>query len=159
MIIPNIKILQTEIKDISEIEFPPILYKYRNWNDPYNKTTLTKREFYFAAPSSFEDKFDCKNPLRYDLLSDDELIKQYVTVISEEFPKWNEDTVLGEAKERLANSPMKNKDLYDKTKSDIQKGYDQRLGVLSLTADPKNSKMWQKYAADHTGFCIGIDPK
>ena len=60
--------------NISNDEFmnktPKILYKYRSWSNENHKSILLKREVYFAPPSSFTDKYDCKIPTRYDLLTE-----------------------------------------------------------------------------------------
>jgi hypothetical protein len=39
------------------------------------------------------------------------------------------------------------------------KQFDDMAGVLSLTAYPAEERMWHKYSIDHTGFCVGFDPK
>ncbi len=36
------------------------IYKYQDWNNDYNKRTLTHNEIYFAKPSQFNDPFDCR---------------------------------------------------------------------------------------------------
>tara|TARA_B110000967_G_C18638587_1_gene437318 strand:+ start:418 stop:687 length:270 start_codon:yes stop_codon:yes gene_type:complete len=54
---------------LDDIEFPEILYKYRNWDDPYNKRFINEREVFMASPNQFEDKLDCKLPIRYDLMT------------------------------------------------------------------------------------------
>lgn len=33
------------------------------------------------------------------------------------------------------------------------------MGILSLTADPCNIKMWEKYSNNHQGFCLGFNSK
>ncbi len=44
-------------------EQPSILCKYRDWSNLSHRTVLTKRELYYAPPSSFEDLTDCRNDL------------------------------------------------------------------------------------------------
>ena len=58
-------------------ETPSILYKYRMWSDSYHKTILTKKAIYHARPTSFEDKKDCKNLKRYDLLTPLDIYNKY----------------------------------------------------------------------------------
>lgn len=48
-------------RTLDTIEFPPILYKYRSWNDEYNKRFITEKEVFLSSPKQFEDEFDCKN--------------------------------------------------------------------------------------------------
>lgn len=58
----------SEIYSVENIKknFPEILYKYRDWSDPFHKTILTNQELFFAAPDRFLDKNDCRFPIEWD---------------------------------------------------------------------------------------------
>ena len=64
-----IEVTKIEEKNFADMEFPPVVYKYRNWNDQNHKTIITQKEVFFASPSSFDDPHDCRIPIRHDLLS------------------------------------------------------------------------------------------
>ena len=61
------------------------------------------------------------------------------------------------AKIWFARSPLKDKNHIQQTQRDHFIEFDNIFGVLSLTANPKNYKMWEKYSNNHTGFCVGFD--
>ena len=67
----------TPFEEIEDI--PPIIYKYRDWQDDYHKKIITDYQVFFAEPKSFKDPEDCKNPIRYDLLSTREIYEKYLT--------------------------------------------------------------------------------
>lgn len=41
---------------------PKILYKYRDWNNRWDKDIILSNKIYFASPASFEDELDCNVP-------------------------------------------------------------------------------------------------
>jgi hypothetical protein len=73
-------------KTFEEMNLPDTIYKYRNWDDPFHKTIITQQEVYFAKPTSFEDPLDCKNPVRYDLLTDKDIYNHYLDHSKEKYP-------------------------------------------------------------------------
>ena len=57
--------ITTELTDGLKFDYPPILYKYRDWENDYHKEVLTNGTLYLASPSSFEDIKDCNVPEKY----------------------------------------------------------------------------------------------
>jgi hypothetical protein len=51
-------------KDIIE-KAPPIIYKYRTWEDNWHKKIITDREIWFAHPHTLNDPYDVRPPLNY----------------------------------------------------------------------------------------------
>ncbi|MES2874336.1 MAG: DUF2971 domain-containing protein [Bacteroidota bacterium] len=45
-----------------------------------------------------------------------------------------------------------------KAKEDLDM-MDNLLGVLSLTIEPSESRLWDEYGKNHTGFCVEFDPR
>ena len=91
---------------------PVILCKYRDWSNIYHRTIITKRELYFAPPSSFEDVTDCRN----------------------DCVEFSED-------ERKINFQE----------------FDKRCGILSMTKNQENRKLWEVYADNYRGFLVAFD--
>ena len=91
---------------------PVTLCKYRDWSNLYHRTILTKRELYFAPPSSFEDVTDCRN-----------------------------DCVEFSEAERKINFQE----------------FDKRCGILSMTKNQDNRKLWEVYADNYRGFLVAFD--
>ena len=54
---------------------------------------------------------------------------------------------------------MKDKNHIETTRAYFDKEFDDRFGVLSLTANCQNLSMWEKYSDNHNGFCVGFHPK
>ena len=67
-------------------DFPPILYKYRRWDDLYHKRILENNELYLSSPKHFNDPFDCRIPEDYYLLNNDDLKNQYIEKLLSEQP-------------------------------------------------------------------------
>ena len=140
-----------------QADLPETLYKYRDWNAPHHNTILTRREVYFAAPDTFEDKMDCKNPIRYDLLSTKEK-RQFVShrIYSEGLSR---QARRAKAKELARNSNLNDKASIEKHNEETFIEYCKRAGVLSLTANPLSIELWERYSHNHEGFCVGFETK
>lgn len=151
------KVIVSE-KTFEEMDLPETIYKYRIWNEPFHKAIITKQEVFFAAPTSFEDPLDCKNLIRYDLLTDEEIYSYYLKDSKEKHPERTRQQHRAYARELSEKSPMKDKVYVKERVEQDFKEYDERLGILSLTANPANEAMWIKYANNHDGFVIGFNP-
>ncbi len=63
------------LKELPE-DFPKILYKFRYFDEKgYHLRILTDNEIFFASPKLFNDPFDCRIPVRYDLGNRDQKIR------------------------------------------------------------------------------------
>ena len=142
--------------DFEEMDLPPILYKYCDWNNPYYKRILSHREVYLTPPSKFEDEFDCRVPIRYDLLTDDDIYQKYLNSSKKENPDYTDQQHLEYAKKWQEKGLLRDKERIEELEEDFFKEFDQLFGVLCLTANSSNLKMWDKYACNHTGFCVGF---
>ncbi len=47
----------------------------------------------------------------------------------------------------------------NKHQEETFKDYDERVGVLSLTANPVKDEMWNNYACNHEGFAVGFNSR
>lgn len=142
-----------------EMDLPQTVYKYRVWKNPRHQTILTDRQVWFAQPSSFEDLLDCKIPIRYDLLTEQDIYNKYLHSSKEMHLTWTQQQHEQFASEWTKNSPMKDKERLKEFAKESFDTFDLRFGVLSLTANAKSVSMWTSYSADHTGFCVGYNPK
>jgi hypothetical protein len=143
-------------------KLPSIIYKYRDWLNPYHKRIISHREIFLASPKDLNDPFDCRVTPNFGLLDSDEKIWDYIKVLGER----NRD--------RLAKQGKKpeefEKDLYDRLKNGrdeeqrnwdemTYRGQDERYGVLSMSARWNSILMWGHYSLSHTGFCVGFHEK
>ena len=139
--------------------YPPIVYKYRTWDDKFHKEIILEQTVFMAKPSSFEDPLDCKLQKRYDLLTEKDIFNKYFQDSKTKNPAWTRQQRRKYAKDWTKKSPMKDKEHIKSMQAKHFEDFDNRLGVLSLTANPKNFSMWEKYSDSHKGFCIGFDSK
>jgi hypothetical protein len=155
----TIKILGSELIDYKDFKMPETLYKYRSWADKYHQRLITNREVFFAAPTSFEDKFDCKNPVRWDLLTDEEILNKYYQDSHSLYPNFSPDERMEFAIEWANHTMIRDKDYVAEQEKKTFELFDSYTGVLSLTEYPAEIRMWNKYCISHTGFCVGFDAK
>ena len=142
--------------DFEEMNLPPILYKYCDWNNPYYKRILTHRELYLTPPSKFEYEFDCKVPIRYDLLTDDDIYQRYFNSSKKDNPEFTEQQHHEFALEWQKKGFLRDKDRLKELEKYFFEEFDRLFGVLCLTANCSNIKMWGKYTLNHSGFCVGF---
>ena len=152
------KIVKIERKNFEEMNLPETLYKYRDWEKVNNRTILTERQVYFAPPDSFDDKDDCKIPVRWDLLTDQEIFQIYYQdsrLTNQEFTRKQHRQF---AREWTEISPMKDKEyLKEKMEQDFA-DFNRSFGILSLTSKSTNLDLWINYSNNHKGFAVGFDP-
>jgi len=151
---PEIKVMS--FKD--NLDLPKVIYKYRKWDDVYQKTILTERVVFMAPPSSFEDKNDCKLLKRYDLMSEQDMYNKYLELSKRDHPTWNLQKHRSFAREWTKKSPLKDNNYIKQMQEEYFLEFDNRFGVLSLTANPTNFQMWTKFSDEGRGFCVGFDP-
>jgi hypothetical protein len=151
----NFKILGQ--KSFEEMDLPNILYKYRDWNIPNHRRILSENEVYLSSPGDFEDEFDCKIPIRYDLLTNKDIFEKYLNLSKKENPLFNRQQHRQFARDWQKKGLMKDKNRLEKHDKDFFTKFNNLFGVLSLTAIPNNIVMWDYYANHHTGFCIGFN--
>ena len=138
------------------LKWPCTFYKFRNFDEEgYHLRLLTHNEIFLSSPFLFNDPFDCRIPLRYDL----EPKEKVVPWINEDYvkknsPELNEKAALFEA-ERLYEKKLledqKNNQLI------VENYIKKSLGVLSLSRSYSNLLLWSHYSNAHKGFCVGID--
>jgi len=138
---------------------PKLIYKYRIWGDESHKTILTKRIVFFAPPSSFEDKNDCKLHKRYDLMTKSDIYNKYLNFSKKNHEHWNNQQHSLFAKKWTERSPLTNLEYVSKLQTEHFKDFDSKFGILCLTTNPNNLKMWNKYSQNGKGFCVGFDPE
>ncbi|MCR5861915.1 DUF2971 domain-containing protein [Flavobacterium sp. J372] len=140
-------------------EIPLTVYKYRNWDDDFHKRFILEREVFMAFPESFEDKLDCKLPIRYDLLNERQILQWAMRMSKLKFPSYNRSQHRLESKTWMKEKKFKDKIFLDDYHKFYSNEHNKRRGILSLTAEPCIIDMWAKYANDSQGFCIGYNSR
>lgn len=137
-------------------ETPSVLYKYRSWENELHKKILLENKVYLASPKSFEDKLDCNVPENFPN-TEQEVFDYICGKLKEEYPQLSRSKRKILAKKLSKESPLSNPKKRDALNEKIKQKYFSHLGVLSMTEDCDNDKMWCEYANDHQGICIGFD--
>ncbi|MEY8758990.1 DUF2971 domain-containing protein [Chryseobacterium tongliaoense] len=150
---------QLNFGTLDDIEFPEVLYKYRDWENPYNRRFIENKEIYLSSPDQFEDKLDCKIPIRYDLMSEKQAYQFYERLVNESEPNLSRRQKRDKIRALVKAKEYKSKKINAEHEKKYFQEYFKRIGILCLTAENKLERMWQKYANNHTGFCIGYNSR
>ncbi|GAA4000890.1 DUF2971 domain-containing protein [Hymenobacter fastidiosus] len=134
---------------------PPVIYKYRYWSDKWHKRTLTEAELHFASADEFNDPFDSKFHLRYDLIPDKELLERLEKSAIGAYPNESHEFIKSRAQEAFAN--MRDEDYLDDFHERKYIENNKFIGVLSLSEKSDNILMWSHYSDNHKGFVLGFD--
>ena len=149
------RLLIIDYTDLNRITLPPILYKYREFDNQYHMRILSDNIVYFAAPNTFSDKKDCHPE---EVFPPKEIVFQrYWEKSLQEFPIMTYENRLQYVINQVSSAPILNKETRGALINAIFADYCKCHGVFSVTANPSNDLMWQKYAKGHTGFCVGFD--
>lgn len=151
-----------QVEDSIRRNTPATLYKYRDWDNKFNRQTLTENTLWLAHPKDLNDPYDIRVPVTFDV-SEIEHPAFY-----REFRKYGKVAFAGRARNsqeleillqnklcRIKEDPatffeanvhsMRNSNLFD------------GIGVLSLSAECMNPAMWAYYGSNSHGFCMGFD--
>src|SRR5258706_15682633 len=93
------------LKPPQPIQYPDVVYKYRDWKNDFHKRVLLNHELFLSSPKNFNDPFDCKIPLAFEKLFGDKIAaKQYVLeLVKSEFPDLSNDEYEKKTEEELSN--------------------------------------------------------
>ncbi len=151
--------VERELINFDDIEFPDTLYKYRFISKENHQSILFLREAYFSSPSGFEDKYDCKVPTRWDLLTYEDMQNYYFEDSIRRLPS---NATIEDRIEfaifNANNNAFKDEEFVSKKQKEDFENFDKRIGVLCLTPFNNLFQLWEKYAEQHTGFCVGFEP-
>lgn len=115
-------------------KIPEIVYKYRDWNNPFHKNILLYNEIYLASPKDFNDPFDCKIPINFQDISEIEISI---------FP--SDSNIRKDVKAFQEN--------YEKLQEKIM---DEHYGIFSGSSKWNGILLWSHYANNNQGFCVGF---
>ena len=139
-------------------ESPQHLYRYRSLDGKskdWTKDSILNSLHYFSSPKAFNDPFDCRPVFKLDA-SKAELIKYYEGVFSRQAQHMSREQRRAEARAKVSdpNSDPRNPQNLEA----LHRMYDEivtsRIGVLCLSATPKDILMWSHYANSHRGICL-----
>jgi len=143
------------VKISGNIELPDTLYKYRYWTDKRQRRILTKRIAYFSSPADFNDPFDCKIPIRYDIGPERQLEDIYFKTIKAVYKNASDEQIREFSIKHVVEGPV-DPSTFKKDDKAYFEDLDQRMGVFSLSKHNDDILMWGHYAKSHKGYCLGF---
>ncbi len=135
--------------------YPEVLYKYRDWRNPNHKRIIINNCVFLSSPRGFEDIYDCKVPESFPLKS--ELYKLFLQKSIEESINFTRQQHKKYARYWCKHSPLADPVRLKSEIKNVNTIFNNRFGVLSLSKNPNNDRMWDKYGNKHEGICIGFD--
>jgi hypothetical protein len=137
-----------------------ILYKYRTWNNLFNRKVLTDNELYLSSPADFNDPFDCQVMMNFNLLENRVEIDKYFEQAVDNH--WETLSKQGKSKLKIKELLI---DDYLNNPTEFQNGFESyssskqnsKFGILSLSQRWDSILMWSHYSAEHTGYSVGFD--
>ncbi|MBN2729749.1 MAG: DUF2971 domain-containing protein [Bacteroidales bacterium] len=148
-------IITTEYVDGTDFSTPKVLFKYRDWDNHFHKSILLENRIYLSPPRDFEDKMDCNLPEEFP--SKNELYDIFLGKSKKKNPTGTRQTHRAFARYWSKKSPLANRQELNRLISEFNDEFNERFGILSVTADCSNEDMWKKYGNDSQGICIGFD--
>ena len=134
-----------DMETLRRLAYTGTIYKYRPLNeDTYN--TLEENHLWFAAPSEFNDTFDCQIPLASDSSPED---------ITDYFVAFGHDRSHIEKILNAQRIPVE--DLLRELHSQPNFA-DEYVRICCFSKRNDIKLMWSHYADKYKGVCLGFDP-
>jgi len=123
---------------------PPILYKYRDWDNEFHKRIITNQEIYFSSADQLNDPYDCALPLRMnrEQLTRENIVLKCSQLISSEHPEWDDSKVQMEANKEADAGRMFDEAHLKSVEKDGQKKLNEFLGIFCVSSLYDNFLMW-----------------
>lgn len=139
------------------IPLPDKVFKYRSTEAAFK--ILEEQIIYLPSVSMFNDPFDCKIPMNFEEMSEDEELQRR---FAEKFliaPDIPQNKRREEIDRILAIGSIKDKERLRKMEEARVRKMEEVFGVFCLSVIPDNLLMWSHYGDSHKGVCIGFNPK
>lgn len=140
---------------------PLKLYKYKSIAGDAAKWVekmVCEHEAYFAAPSSFNDPFDCAPSFSFEG-TDEQVAADYLRISRKFNRHWSDEELRRDAQDLLADPERDPRT--PTVRARIQAAHALRIrnevGVFCVTPHPNNVLMWSHYADSHRGVCLEFD--
>ena len=135
-------------------ELPPILYKYRRFDDMSRSLDIIRNgELWHTSVSKLNDPFDCAILYTVDASMLD--MRKYIREsVKRHFPEANKQErreLVREAERRTASPKWR-----ENVKREIQESRENGFGICCLSAPRDELLLWAHYADEHSGLCIGL---
>lgn len=153
---------ENTIKFVSKEEIgtlPKILYKYRTWSKDDHKRLLTHSEIYFASPDEFNEVTECNLERDYDCITE-EMIWEFCRNEAMRQASLGEipiPFINNRTKELYCANQFHNQANRQETKEFMKAHLNQTLSIFSASEFSDNERLWNTFASNKRGYCVGID--
>lgn len=141
------KVLELHRQMIKDGKIPTELYKHTTISNNLYKT-LINAELWFAAPTSFNDPFDCQ--INDQTSWTDDNIRDYVTRTAQATGQTIDPEDVVRKNQQFPGS-------FNKFFTDNLKKLLSKQGVACFLPNPDNLLLWAHYSSSHTGVCLKFD--
>jgi len=142
---------------------PPIIYKYRNWEDNWHKKVILNHELWFAHPHSLNDPYDVRPPYNFIVSEIDRgSLENQLRIAGRALePHLTSIELEAEVKKKIKAIELDPIGYFRKNRLEmIQDSYHyDGIGVLSMCSTCDNEAMWAHYGNNNCGFAVGFDTK
>ncbi|AIZ65393.1 hypothetical protein PK28_17120 (plasmid) [Hymenobacter sp. DG25B] len=133
-----------------------VLYKYRDANNRHHLDILRSQQIWLADPATFNDPFDSRLLVRFDLMPDTERIQWLNKMMKAHHPLAGDfliRSLVEKAEKALLDSAT-----HDAASRLWVRNFVSKMKVFCVCPEKDNILLWSHYAYNHTGFAIGFDP-
>lgn len=143
----KVKVIELHKKMIAQGKIPTELYKHTSISNNLYKT-LINSELWFAAPTSFNDPFDCQ--INDQTIWTDDNIRDYVTRTANA----NGENI---DPEDVVRANQQNPGSFNRFFTNHLKKTLSKIGVTCFLQKPNNLLLWAHYSDSHKGVCLKFD--
>ena len=140
---------------------PRIVYKFRDWNEPFHKKILTDREVWFAHPHFLNDPYDVRPPYNFIVENIDwDRAKFEMEEAGKALEPHLSEADLAKEVERRLNELRKDPiNYFERNRNDFDSDSSRfdGIGVFSCCTSFGNEAMWAHYGDNHKGFAVGFN--
>lgn len=141
-----------------KLDLPDKLYKYRVWRNPNHRRIITSSKIYFAPPLDCDEQHECNLERDYSLLTDDMIYKySYNTAPKDLYNSEEERIAL--AQKMISESPVNDTKHREEMHEYFRKKLNHVLSIFCASKYRDNFNLWQTFADEQAGFCVGINTR
>lgn len=133
-----------------------LLYKFRSFDENHLRL-LTHNELFFSSPANFNDPFDSRIPIRYDIGTQEQIVAWWTDRLSRLHPEIPEEERIGMANDFYNQGTFRTDEGIQKARQVAENFATTQIGVCALSTDFRNLLLWSHYARSHTGFAVGLN--
>jgi hypothetical protein len=134
---------------------PTRLYRFRD-TDKYTKPIFTDRTLFFARPTEFNDPFDCGFHIPCQGERSQQVIaSQAIKQVRKLHPEFTIEQAFDAANQVAAMIVRRHRsEASGQFGKILTRDFNDRAGILCLSATATNVLLWSHYANGHTGICL-----